>query len=481
MSLTRRRLMLSLGAAAAATAVSVRTSTAVAAGASAAPTWLPGSGTEAFLRAVEAGDLGEVRRLLAIDAALATARDAQGRSAFVLAHLAGRKAVAEELRSRIELDVVESVLAEDWQRFGALAKAHPEQCNAAHPIGGTPLYAGALAGTDDLHRLRAAGCLPDAAPAGGSGFTPARAAMSCRTLTDAHCAATDLLSNGASVNAPQHDGDSVLHGAVRRRSDLLVRLAIRKGADPSARDRDGRTAMDLAGHLEWTAGARLLAAHADIPRDHRASRWLFDAQRQPIVRPDLSDVPQSLQNQVTGSSHAKFDRLRELIGDDRRLVFCVSTDDELAIEACAHTGNRPIIRFHLERGAPLSLPTAVALGDHDTIRFLLDHDPRLIHERGAHDFPLMWFVALGGGGVETGELLRGYGVHPDQETLGITALHLCAREDERDLAAWLIEKGADVNAIGFKFDRDGETPLQLARAREHREIAGLLEKAGAKR
>ncbi len=477
MSLTRRRMLLSLGAAAA-TAASARTSTAAA---GVAPTSPPAPDTAAFLRAVEAGDLGEVRRWLSIDPALAAARDQQGRSAFVVAQLAGRAAVATELRRGIELDVVEAVLAEDWARFAALAEADSRRCDAAHPIGGTPLYAGALAGSRDLSRLRAAGCRPDAAPAAGSGLTPARAAMQCRTISGARCAATDLLGNGADPNAPQRDGDSVLHGAVRARSELLVRLALRKGADPAARDRDGRTARDLAERLEWTAGARLLLHHADVPRDHRASRWLFDAKRQPVVRPDLSAVPQSRQNEVTGSSHTKLERVRALVAADPRLVFSVSTDDELAIEACAHTGNRPIIRFHLDHGAPLSLPTAVALGDHAAIRFLLGRDPLLIHERGAHDFPVMWYVALGGGDVDTAELLHRHGVVPDQESLGFTTLHWCARNDQRELAAWLVEQGADVEALGCKFDRDGQTPLQLARAAGHRELAGMLEQAGATR
>jgi ankyrin repeat protein len=305
--------------------------------------------------------------------------------------------------------------------------------------------------------------------------------MECRTISGARRAATDLLGNGADANAPQRDHDSALHGAVRRSNEPLLRLLIRKGAAPTARDGHGRTAQDLAEQLGWTAGARLLAQHADLPRDHRASRWLLDAQRRPIAPPDLSDVSQSLQNEVTGSSHAKLDRVRELVAQDPRLVFSVSTDDELAIEACAHTGNRPIIHFHLEHGAPLSLPTAVALGDHDTIRFLLDRDPLLIHERGAHDFPLMWYVPLGGGGVDTAELLHGYGVGADQESLGNTALHWCAKFDDRELAVWLLEHGADVEALGFKFDRDGQTPLQLARAEGHTETGRLLEQAGAKR
>jgi ankyrin repeat protein len=410
MASTRRGWMVSLGAAAAAaTAASVRAGVLRDADPARWPTpGASGADGEAFLRAVEAGDLGEVRRFLGKDALLARACDAQGRSAFVLAHLAGRTAVAEELRSRIEidpgLDIVETVFAADWPAFAALAAAHPEQCDALHAIGGTPLYASALAGSLEQWRLRAAGCRNDVVPAGGSGFTPARAAMSCRTISGAFCAATELLGNGSDVNAPQHEGDSVLHGAVRRRSELLVRLAVRKGADVASRDRAGRTPQALAEHLEWAEGARLLADHHALPRDHRASRWLFDANRRPIVRADLADVPRELQNEVTGSSHMQLERVRALVAADERLVFSVSSADELAIEACAHTGNREIIRFHLEHGAPLSLPTAISLGDHDTIRFLLDRDPLLIHERGAHDFPVMWYAALGGGGVETAAL-----------------------------------------------------------------------------
>lgn len=476
MVFTRRSVLFSLGAAAAAGSVRI--------GAAVLREGRPRSSrpdTEAFLRAVEAGDLGEVRRLLARDARLAAACDAQGRSAFVLAQLAGRAAIAAELQGRIELDVVEAVLAEDWARFAATVEAHPELANAVHPIGGTPLYAAALVGSQAMWRLRAAGCLPNAAPAGGSGFTPARAAMTGRTVSGAFCAASDLLGNGSDPNAAQRDGDSVLHGAVRRRSELLVRLAIRKGSDPAARDAHDRTAQQLAEHLDWSAGADLLARHADLPRDHRASRWAFDANRQPIVRPDLSDVPKALQNAVTGSSHTQLARLRALIEKDSRLTFSVSSDDELAIEACAHIGNRPIIRVHLDHGAPLSLPTAVALGDHAAIRFLLDADPLLVHERGAHDFPVMWYAVLGASGVGTAELLRGYGVSPDQESLGTTALHWCVKRNDKDLTAWLIERGADLEALGFKWDPDGQTPLQLARVDGRMEIAAMLEAAGARR
>ena len=295
----------------------------------------------------------------------------------------------------------------------------------------------------------------------------------------------DLLGNGGNPNAPQKGGSSILHGAVLRRDEMLVRLAVRKGAAVEAADDRGRTARELALELGWEAGAELLANHRLLPRDNRASRFELDANREPVRRPDLSDVPQAVQSRVTGSSHGKLDVVREHVERDPRLTFSISTDDELAIEACAHTGARPIIRYHLDQGAPLSLPTAVSLGDLDAVAFWLERDPTLIHERGAHDFPLMWFALLGeeeaGTSVEMAELLVQHGASPDQETMGSTALHLCAQHDARDLAAYLLEQGADPGALGYKWHRNGRTPLQMAEEEGHAAIADLLRRAQSAR
>ncbi len=440
---------------------------------------------QALLDAVVAGDLDGVKSLLATETALALTVDGAGRSAFVLAHLHGQAEVAAVLRATgLELDIVEAVLAEDWERMEALAAAEPAALQRSHPIGGTPLYAAALVGSHDFHRLRFLGCDPDLAPPGGSGYTPARGALESTRPSWARIALCDLLGNGGDPNAPQRGGSSILHGAVLRRDELLVRLALRKGAAVEAVDDAGRSARDLALELGWQAGGELLLHHGRIPRDNRASRFALDANREPVRRPDLSDVPRATQGRVTGSSHGNLAAVRELVGRDKRLSFSLSTDDELAIEACAHTGARPIIRYHLDQGAPLSLPTAVSLGDLDTVSFWLERDPTLIHERGAHDFPLMWFTLLGeeepGTAVEMAELLVHHGAAPDQETMGSTTLHLCARHDARDLAAYLLEQGADPSATGYKWHRDGRTPLELALEEGHMAMAELLRDAQAR-
>ena len=442
-----------------------------------------GRDSRALLDAVVAGDLARVRSLLEPDPALARSADERGRSAFALAHLHGHPAIADLLRAAtgLELDVVEAVLAEDWKRVEELAAAEPARMQRAHPTGGTPLYAAALVGSLDAHRLRSLGCDPDLAPEGGTGFTPARGALESVQPGWARISLCDLLGNGGAPNAPQRGGSSILHGAVLRKDEVLVRLAVRKGVAVESTDDQGRTARDLALQIGWEAGAKLLAEERSIPRDNRASRFELDANREPVRRPDLSDVPQTVQSRVTGSSHGKLAVVREHVDRDARLSFSLSTDDELAIEACAHTGARPIIRYHLDHGAPLSLPTAVSLGDLDTVSFWLERDPTLIHERGAHDFPLLWFALLGeeqpGAAIEMAELLVQHGAAPDQETMGSTTLHLCAKHDVRDLAAYLLERGADPGALGHKWHRDGRTPLQMAEEEGHAVLADLLRNA----
>jgi ankyrin repeat protein len=445
-----------------------------------------GRAASAFLEAVVAGDLARVRSLLAADPGLARSVDERGRSAFVLAHLHDQPEVAGLLHATgLELDVVEAVLAEDWKRVEELAAAEPARMQRAHPIGGTPLYAAALVGSHDAYRLRSLGCPPDLAPEGGTGFTPARGALECVRPGWAHISLCDMLGNGGDANAPQAGGSSILHGAVLRRDEALVRTAVRKGAAVDARDEAGRTARELALEIGWTAGAELLAEHRALPRDDRGSRFELDANREPVRRADLADVPQDVQSRVTGSSHGKLDAVREHVERDPRLVFSISTDDELAIEACAHTGARPIIRYHLDHGAPLSLPTAVSLGDVETAAFWLERDPGLIHERGAHDFPLLWYALLGeekaGEALAMAELLLEFGAEPDQETAGTTTLHLCARHDVRDLAAYLLERGADPTAVGFKWHRDGRTPLQMAEEKGHAAMADMLRVASRER
>jgi ankyrin repeat protein len=422
---------------------------------------------ESFLRAVRAGDMAAVIAMLDEDASLARQKDSEGRSAYVLARLGGHRDIAGVLLERgIELDIVEAVLAGDWDRVDALAADNPAIMNEAHPIGGNTLYAAAIGGGERFFYIRALGADPDGRPAGGSGLTPARAAMDCADARDAWLGAIELLGNGADVNAPQAGGDSVLHGAVRARDARLVRLAIRKGADLAARDVAGRTPADLAVELMWEEGQEILSKHDEIPRDHRASRFAFTADREPFELLSFEDIPRDLQHETTTLSHFDAERVREMLADEPRLVFSISADDELAIEACGHTGQKDIIRMHLDRGAPLSLPTAISLGDLAHARWLLDRDPALVWERGPHDIPLMWYTAIAGDSVDALELLVQHGADIAQESGGETVLHQAASRNRPVLTARLLELGANSQAVSYRQSAEGLTPVENAVKRE---------------
>ncbi len=169
-----------------------------------------------FLAAVVAGRAAEVRALLAEHRALVDAADAAGCSALVLACREGHTDVkAALLEHGPQLGLIEAAMVPDWKRVVELGSADGAAIDAYYPVGGTALYAAALAGQDDGYFLQDLGADPDANPRGRFGVTPAYGALECKNPHDALAALGGLLSNGAHVNAPQRDGDSLLHAAAR--------------------------------------------------------------------------------------------------------------------------------------------------------------------------------------------------------------------------------------------------------------------------
>jgi ankyrin repeat protein len=109
---------------------------------------------------------------------------------------------------------------------------------------------------------------------------------------------------------------------------------------------------------------------------------------------------------------------------------------------------------------------------------MLDEDPNRIHERGAHDFALLWYPIIGGGQLEMVQLLLERGAKVEQQHyLGTTALHFACMRDYLEIIELLIENGADVNRVGRKFSAEGDTPLQLTKDEK---VANYLRSKGAK-
>ena len=118
---------------------------------------------------------------------------------------------------------------------------------------------------------------------------------------------------------------------------------------------------------------------------------------------------------------------------------------------------------------------ALRSGDVSGLAALLRATPRLAGERGTNGNTLLNLavsLANGQGGVALIEALMVAGSDINQgNNRGWTPLHQAAYANRRDLAAWLIEKGAalDVEAHGA-----GGTPLVVALFWGHHEVADLL-------
>lgn len=439
--------------------------------------------SEEFLRAVRAGDSARVRSMLGRDASLVYARDAAGRSAYVLAHLHQQPPVAQLLAEQgFLMDAVEAVLARDWERVDALGAESPGVFSADHPIGGNAVYAAAISGLGrDVWRVLQYGSDPNANPRGRGGESAVFAAMGFPDATRALDTVASLLGNGGRPDGVHRDGATVLHAAAATGRADLVRLVLRKGGDPAETDAAGRTPLRVAGDLGFAEVERLLRNHDQVHRDHRTSRFAYRADGSEYTVEDLGGYDATLRNRMVGVSHFDLEAATQIAEQYPALVTAVSYSDEAAVEAAAHTGRSEVVRALLERGAPYSLPTAGTLDDLEWARRLLAEDPRRVHERGAHDFAVMWYPAIGGGSVAMAELLLDHGADLEQESVGTTALHFAVRGGREELTEFLLEQGSDPDSVGRKFDANGQTPLDLAAERDLPRLTQLLEAAGASR
>ena len=138
----------------------------------------------------------------------------------------------------------------------------------------------------------------------------------------------------------------------------------------------------------------------------------------------------------------KPDPALELIRDNPHLLHIRLSGNDTPLLVAAYSGHHELAERLLAMGAKMDLFAAIALGHTDTVRGMLNEDPRLLHRHS-----------------------------PD----GWTVLHIAARYADTEMLALLVSVGADVND-----DRNKErkTPLFFA-AEEPYSNAALLLASGA--
>jgi ankyrin repeat protein len=379
---------------------------------------------------------------------------------------------------------LEAVRAGDTNRVEPLLAADPDLVNRILPSGGTALHAAVRAGQGAMVMfLVGKGADSNALSADPPGFTPLRWAAEHADLPTAEFMVDSMVVNGADPNAKQADGILPIHAAAATGNVEALRVLIYDGADAETKTPDGRTPLQIATDRGQQEAAGLLRGQRSLPRDHSTSRLAWTAAGAPYVRKDNPPgVPMALINEYVTVAHGNFARVRELLAAHPELLLTRARWDEMAVEAAAHVGDREIAEFQLERGAPLSVCTAAMLGMTDRVKALLHEDPERVRETGAHDIPLTFYPVVGGGHLEVMRALLAAGTEVNSGKRGHTALHLAARMGQLEMAALLLDHGADVNAAA-KTGVQGVgvvSPLAMATQGGKPEMADLLRRRGGR-
>lgn len=215
--------------------------------------------TQAFIAAVTAGDLDQVRAMLDAQPELVQARTERGNSALLAAIYYGKRAVADLLIERgAPLSLFEAAAAGRTELVRQRLEAEPGLLNACAPDGFQPLGLAAYFGhTDLVDELLARGADPNRPAQNSMRVQALHAAVANEKNPQAALQITRaLLAHGAQVNARQEGGWTPLHEAAHHGQAALVHLLLAHGADPALANDHGKRPADLAreqGHSEVAA------------------------------------------------------------------------------------------------------------------------------------------------------------------------------------------------------------------------------------
>jgi ankyrin repeat protein len=213
-----------------------------------------------LFEAIKAGRVDEVTRLVRDTPALASARDANGASALLVATYNMKPDVVAALVDLgAPVDIFEASALGRVDRLREILRADPARASEHAPDGFTPVALASFFGQLEAARvLIAAGADVNAAAKNSLKVTALHAAVAGRNLEIVKA----VLAAGADANAQQQAGFRPIHEAGTRGDRHLAQLLIAHGADPSLPNDAGVTAADLArekGHAEfadWLAAQR---------------------------------------------------------------------------------------------------------------------------------------------------------------------------------------------------------------------------------
>lgn len=116
--------------------------------------------------------------------------------------------------------------------------------------------------------------------------------------------------------------------------------------------------------------------------------------------PEWPTQPAALAREMVGASHARLERVRELLAERPALARASWDwgfgDWETALGAASHVGNREIAQLLIANGAPPTLFSAAMLGELEVVKALVAANPAVVRIPGPHSLTLLHHARAGG-------------------------------------------------------------------------------------
>ncbi|XP_057329207.1 putative ankyrin repeat protein RF_0381 [Microplitis mediator] len=280
----------------------------------------------------------------------------------------------------------------------------------------------------------------------------------------------EILKEGVDIDAPDQNGDTALHTAVRRQNILFVKYLLRYGADITTRTsyayQKGYTPLHIAAELQQPDIANvLLTVKPDFTTTRKIRNKLFQFA---LWRKNFK-----LMNYLNGNFGFNSKCARKI----RKTQSLIS----LGIMGYSHDmiklimGTHSDINLITEKGES-ALRIAVRKGDVDMLKLLLKngaspHAPDFENRKWYSGF----HTAAEMNRVDMMKVFLDHHFDKDDATdEGITALHIAVINKNVDLVKTLLSWNVNVNVKAMYYNLRGYTPLHMAVVENSLEIIKLL-------
>ena len=298
------------------------------------------------------------------------------------------------------------------------------------------------------------------------------------------------LANGLDINLRSNSKKAPLHYAAQYNRVTMAKQLVEARADLTAKDKKGRTALDLAtGEVKRELANYLRSVGMTSKSDEAAAKSIYVAAKIgsiDAIKKHLEagvDVNSLNKNKQTAlhfaASAGQLDAAVVLL-DAKADVTGADKYQKTALHYSARNGHKATTTLLLEKDALINakdeknktpLDYAVTKKRTEVIELLRSKGGKTAKEQLAAE---NIFAASEVGDLEAIKKHLEGGVDVNAVNKGgYTALHMAVRRGQKEAVALLLEKGANVNA-----ERKGKTPLEFAGKNE--EIAALLREKGGK-